>query len=456
MVIGDALPAPPARTVDAFVIWCLIAGLLLVTIGLTDTWRQELPVCASAIYLLAGYLIGPEVFGLLDLRLGNHAVVLERLTEGAVLVSLFAVGLRLRTPLRDRIWRTPLLLATAAMVITIALMTGLGLSLGLSVGSALLLAAVLAPTDPVLASEVQVLHSADRDRLRFSLTGEGGLNDGTAFPFVMLALGLLGLHELGQGGWRWWAVDVAWAVSGGVAIGWVLGFAFSRLVVYLRREREQALGMESFLSLGLIALTYGTAVAAHSYGFLAVFFAGLAMRQVERQDNPHVQPPDVPLEEAPSGTKTVSEVGLRDAVPPAQASAYMAKAVLDFTLDLEKLAELTVMLLVGSLITRAAFHPSTVAIALGLMFVARPLAVYASTATLPLSTTQRRLAAWFGVRGVGSMYYLAFAVSHGAAGEQTAFVVDAVLVTIVLSVLLHGSTATPVMRLYRRARGTRR
>ena len=441
---------------DTVVAWCLIVGVLLITIGLTDTWRQEMPVCASAIYLLAGYLLGPEVSGFLDLRLGTHAALLERLAEAAVLISLFAVGLRLRAPLRERLWRTPLVLATVAMVVTIALMTGLGLSLGLSLGSAVLLAAVLAPTDPVLASEVQVQHASDRDRLRFSLTGEGGLNDGAAFPFVMLGLGLLGLHELGQGGWRWWGVDVAWAVSGGVAIGWALGFAFSRAVVYLRREREQALGMESFLTLGLIAVAYGAALVVEAYGFLAVFFAGLAMRQVERQDNPRARPPEVPLEDAPAGTKTVSESGLDDAVPPAQASAYMAKAALDFTLDLEKLAELTVMLLVGSLITRGAFTMASVGVALGLIFVARPVAVYVSTLALPLTRTQRRLAAWFGVRGVGSLYYLAYAVSHGASGEQTAFIVDAVLVTIVLSVLLHGSTATPVMRLYHRSRGGKR
>jgi NhaP-type Na+/H+ or K+/H+ antiporter len=378
-------------------------------------------------------------------------VLLERLAEGAVLISLFAVGLRLRAPLRDRLWRTPVWLATLAMVITIALMAGLGLGLGLSLGSAVLLAAVLAPTDPVLASEVQVQHATDRDRLRFSLTGEGGLNDGTAFPFVMLGLGLLGLHELGPWGWRWWSIDVVWAVAGGVAIGWALGFAFSRAVVYLRREREQALGMESFLTLGLIALAYGVAIAAHTYGFLAVFFAGLAMRHVERQDNPKSNPAEP--QAAAVVTGTVADAGPPRNAAPAQTSAYMTKAVLDFTLDLEKLAELTVMLLVGSLITSAAFTSSSMAVALALMFVARPIAVYASTMGLPLTGTQRRLAAWFGVRGVGSMYYLAYAVSHGAAGEQTAFIVDAVLVTIVLSVLLHGTTATPVMRLYRRARG---
>ncbi|CAG0945995.1 K(+)/H(+) antiporter NhaP [Gammaproteobacteria bacterium] len=433
-----------------FVVWCLIIGVLLVVIGLTDTWRQQLPFSTSALYLLAGYLLGPEMVGLLDLRLSDNAVLLERLAEAAVLISLFAVGLRLRAPLDDPLWKTPLLLATVAMVLTIGAMVGIGLVLGLSLGSAVLLGAVLAPTDPVLASEVQVQHSEDRDRLRFSLTGEGGLNDGAAFPFVMLALGLLGLHELGFGGLRWWSVDVLWAVAGGIGIGWLLGFVFSRAVVYLRREREQALGMESFLTLGLIALTYGVALTIHTYGFLAVFAAGLAMRQVEREDNIE---PGVAADALPPESATVSDPGPPPAASPAQASAYMTKAVLDFTLDIEKLAELTVMLLIGSLLTLQAFTPSALAVAFGLIFVARPLAVYLTTWRLPLTRAQRRLASWFGIRGIGSMYYLAYAVAHGADNGETARVADAVLVTIALSVLLHGSTATPIMRLYRRARG---
>lgn len=425
-----------------FITWCLIVGVLLIVIGLTDTLRRELPVSTSAIYVLAGYLLGPEAFGLLDLRLARDSQLLERLSEAAVLVSLFAVGLRLRAPLNDRIWRTPFLMATLAMVLTIGMLVGLGLGLGLSLGSAVLLGAVLAPTDPVLASEVQVQHSHDRDRLRFSLTGEGGLNDGAAFPFVMLALGLLGLHDLGELGLRWWGIDVLWAIVGGVGLGWLLGFAFSRAVVYLRREQAQALGMESFLALGLIALTYGIALALHTYGFLAVFAAGLAMRHVERTDSPSAKTSD----SLPAQTAS-------EPIEPAQASAYMAKAVLDFTLDLEKLAELTVMVIIGSLLTRAAFTWASLAVAVGLIFVVRPVAIYLTTLWLPLTPGQRRLAAWFGIRGVGSLYYLAFAVAHGADSPEAALVADAVLVTVACSVLLHGSTATPIMRLYRRARG---
>jgi NhaP-type Na+/H+ or K+/H+ antiporter len=273
-----------------FAVWCLIIGVLLIFIGVSDTYRQQLPVSTSALYLVAGYLLGPEVYGFIDLDLWRHASVLEMLTEIAVLISLFAVGLRLRVRPSDRLWRTPIVLATAAMLITIGIVAGIGVALGLSLGAAVLLGAVVAPTDPVLASDVQVKRVTDRDRLRFSLTGEGGLNDGMAFPFVMLALGLLGEHELGAWGWRWWSVDFAWAIVGGLAIGWSLGLLVSRAVVYLRCAQEQALGMESFLTLGLIAVTYGIALSASTYGFLAVFAAGLAMRHVEHRENPHGEP----------------------------------------------------------------------------------------------------------------------------------------------------------------------
>jgi NhaP-type Na+/H+ or K+/H+ antiporter len=414
--------------------WCLVIGLLLIGMGLTDTVRRDLPFSASALYLLAGWLIGPHVGGLLQLDLFDHARLLETLTEVAVLISLFAVGLRLRVRLTDRLWLTPLLLATVAMVLTIGGLMAVGLALGASIGVALLLAAVLSPTDPVLASDVQVDNPDDRDRLRFGLSGEGGLNDGTAFPFVMLALGLLDLHDLGSGGWHWWAIDLLWAVAGGLAIGWVLGWSFSRMVLHLRREREQAFGMESFLTLGLIALTYGLALTLQTYGFLAVFVAGLAMRSVEYTDSDRHGKPRPPSNASP------------------ETSAYMARAVLDFALDIERLAELTVMLLVGSLLHAGVFNWTSLGVAAALLFVVRPLAVRLTLIRSELTPGQRRLAAWFGIRGVGSVYYLAFAISHGALHSEMTWVAEAVLASVVASVVLHGASATPAMRLYRRAR----
>jgi sodium/hydrogen antiporter len=428
-----------------FTTWCLVCGVLLVAIGLSDTWRQSLPFSTSAIYLVAGCLLGPEGFGLLRLQLGSDPAWLETLTEVAAMISLFAVGLRLRARLADPIWRPPLLMATLAMLLTIAAMWAFGLTLGLSSGAALLLAGVLAPTDPVLASDVQVDHSKDRDRLRFSLTAEGGLNDGAAFPFVMLALGMLGLHELGPFGLRWWGIDLLWATGAGLVIGWSLGFAFSRAVVFLRREKDQAFGMESFLTLGLIALSYGLATSVAAYGFLSVFASGLAMRHVERRDS-----------QAKPGGAAASAPDPDSAAGVGTDTAYMANAVLDFTLDLERIAELTVMLVIGSQLTPAVLSLQTVAVALFLMLVARPLAIVLSTYRTALTKRQRQLAAWFGIRGIGSMYYLAYAMAHGARSAETSFVADAVLVSITLSVVLHGSTATPMMRLYRKARSWHR
>jgi NhaP-type Na+/H+ or K+/H+ antiporter len=437
-----------ADPMTSFTQWCLILGPLLIFMGLSDTLRARLPFSSAALYLLAGALLGPHAFGLIDVSLPRDAAVVEVLTEIAVLISLFAVGLRLRATVHDRLWIVPLRLATLGMLATIGALVAVGLALGLPLGWAVLLGAVLAPTDPVLASEVQVRNVDDRDRLRFALSAEGGLNDGAAFPFVMLALGLIGVHELGDFGWRWWSVDVLWATAGGLALGWGCGHAFARVVVFLRHDRAQALGMESFLTLGLIALTYGAALATATYGFLAVFAAGLAVRHVEHSIAGFRPARDAAIGEA--GRPTPDE----PSAPrnPQEASATMARAVLDFTLDLERLAELAVMLLIGSLLSPEAFSAKTLAVAAALLFVARPLSIYLSTSGRRLSPAQRRLAAWFGIRGIGSMYYLAYAVGHDASGPPAEFVTDAVLVTIAVSVVLHGSSATPIMALYRRAR----
>ena len=192
-----------------FAAWSLVVGLMLITLVLSGTFLKRLPLSNAMLYLAAGFILGPAGWSVLAISPLNHAVILERLTEVAVLISLFSVGLKLGLPLSNRHWLLPLRLAFLSMALTVGLITAASMMiLSFSLGTAVLLGAILAPTDPVLASAVQVESSGDRDRLRFSLTGEGGLNDGAAFPFVMLGLGLMGLHDLGPLGWRWWSVDV--------------------------------------------------------------------------------------------------------------------------------------------------------------------------------------------------------------------------------------------------------
>lgn len=194
----------------------ILIGLVFVAMALTGSILKRLPLTTALLYLVLGAVLGSLGVGWIRLDPLGQSALLERLTEVAVIVSLFSAGLKLRTPFTSGRWQTPVRLAFLAMAVTVALITLVGVyALGLPLGAAVLLGAVLAPTDPVLASDVQVESPEDQDQLRFGLTGEAGLNDGAAFPFVMLGLGLLGLHELGEGGWRWLAVDVLWACAGG-------------------------------------------------------------------------------------------------------------------------------------------------------------------------------------------------------------------------------------------------
>ncbi|MEJ8851540.1 cation:proton antiporter [Variovorax rhizosphaerae] len=430
--------------------WALLIGALLMLMALSGTLVKTLPISAAALYMAIGCLVGPACLGWLQISLTHDAGLVEAISEVAVLVSLFAVGLRLQIRTEFASWRLPVLLASVTMLITIVLMTGFGMALQWSLPGALLVAAILAPTDPVLASDVQVRHEKDTDELRFGLTAEGGLNDGTAFPFVILALGLMGSHELGAGGWRWFGVDVLWAVTGGLALGWMCGAAFTRLTLFLQSAKQQALDMESFLALGLIALTYGIALRAGVYGFLAVFVAGLSMRNVERAVKAEAEQVlgAMPSAAIVAGSATDSREKTATQVKTVDA---MTRGVLGFARELEKFVELAAMLVIGCLLTTSMLTWRNVLLAVFLLAVARPLAVYATTWRSRWSTSQRRLAAWFGIRGVGSVYYLAYATNHSESVASNLDIAHAVLLAVAASVLLHGASATPLMRIYHAA-----
>src|SRR4051812_42631655 len=211
-------------------LWFLIIRALLLLMALLGSLVKRLPLSMAMLYLLIGVALGPMGAGLVAVDPLRHAAVLEPILEVGVLISLFSAGLKLRAPVSDLRWKLPIRLAVGAMLLSIALLAFTSVALlGLPVGAAVVLAAILAPTDPVLASDVQVEHPGDEHQVRFALTGEAGLNDGIAFPFVMLGLGLMGLHALGPYGVRWLALDVAWALAAGIAVGWLLGTAVARL-----------------------------------------------------------------------------------------------------------------------------------------------------------------------------------------------------------------------------------
>ena len=432
-------------------IWFVVTGLLLVGMAVASTVVARLPLTTALLYLAVGIALGPAGLGLIRLDPFRDSALLERLTEIAVLVSLFGAGLKLRRALSDPHWRLPLRLATLSMTLTVGLVAVVGVfAMGLPLGAAVLLGAVLAPTDPVLASDVQVEHPTDEDRLRFSLTGEAGLNDGAAFPFVMLGLGLLGLHEIGSLGWRWLVVDVVWATAAGLGVGWALGSGVSHVVLWLRRERKEAVGLDDLLGLGLIALAYGAALLLQAYGFLAVFAAGLALRREERLQTLAASgseaPPDV---HAAANSARAAEVATAHETAP----AYMAQAALGFTEQLERLLEVGVVLMLGGMLSSRTLAAEGWWFAPLLFLVIRPLAVVLGAPMRGAPPIQRWLAAWFGIRGIGSVYYLMFALQHGLEGPAAELLVSIVFTTVAASVVVHGISVTPLMRRYARVVG---
>jgi NhaP-type Na+/H+ or K+/H+ antiporter len=430
--------------IDTAIIWYLIVGVLLISMGLMESVLQKLPLSPAMFYLPVGYALGPAGFGLISIDVVEHAPTLTVIAEIALLISLFTVGLKLRVSLTDSIWWLPVRLGSIAMILTIGLLTMIGTHLlHLPLGAAVLLAAILAPTDPILASDVQIQDVGDRDRIRFSLSGEGGLNDGTAFPFVMLGLALLAVPDA-RAYISWSAVlTTAWGIVAGFGTGWIMGLAVGRLVVHLRHRYQSALGMEEFLTLGLIALSYSVAHLAHGIGFIAVFATGLAVRRIEYAASGAKAPDAVIGPVAPGATDDV-------ATDPEKAPAYMTEMVLGFNQQLEHIAEFAMVLMVGVLLSGSGFSREGAIVAALLFFVVRPASVTLALAGVKRTRLQNSLMSWFGIRGIGSLYYLMFALQYQWLPDLTNRFVSIVLTVIALSVVLHGISSTPLMNLYYR------
>lgn len=413
--------------------------------GLTASYVTRLPFTPTMVYLAIGIMLGPAGWAAVNLDPSARINLFLRCAEVAVVISLFTVGLKLRLPLRDKRWGPPLVLAFGSMAATVGLITLVGAwALHLPWGAAVLLGAILAPTDPVLASDVQMKHPGDRDELRLALSGEAGFNDGTSFPFVMLGLGLLGLHDLGPGAWRWWAVDVGWAVAGGLAIGGTLGLGAGRLILHLRTRKREAVTLDEYLLLGLIGLSYGLAVKLHAYGFLAVFAAGFAVRAVERQQT-RVDSKQVAKVLA-HGTK-----GLDPAKDPQLEPAYMASALLSFNEQLEHILEVGMVLMVGAALFVVGLAPAALWFVPLLFCVIRPLAVLPVWLTGRFTPRQFAGVAWFGIRGIGSIYYLMYALNLGLPGELARPMVSLTFTVVAVSIVAHGISVTPLLAYLKRS-----
>ena len=418
--------------------WLLVLGLLLLAMVLVNSALRRLPLTSPMVYLAAGWLLGPSVLDVLRPDPVAHAGVLGRVAEMGLLVSLFAVGLQLRVGLRDRRWRLPLKLAFLSLTLTVAMVAAVGiLLLGLQPGVAIVLGAMLAPTDPVLASALQPEEGTEPQPVSFTLAAEGALNDGAAYPFVVLGLATAGLVDRPL--FDWALLDFLWATAGGLGIGFGLGAMVGRSVVILRSRHGQALGLDVFLALGLIGTAYGLAHLCAASGFLAVFAAGLALGRVRERPTPGSAELKVPPTAAGHAYTTL-------AGHSHHASATMRATVEDFNEQMEKISEMGLVLLVGAMLPYAPFTWTTCWFVALLLLVLRPLSVLPCYLGEAAGATQMALAGWFGIRGIGSLFYLLLVLRMGIAGPAAETLVSLTLWSIAASILLHGLSARPLMR----------
>jgi NhaP-type Na+/H+ or K+/H+ antiporter len=399
--------------VDIYILDLLVIGLLLLTVTLGSGWIGRLPLSYALIYLIVGIALSPYGFNLVQTR--PDADLLERLTEFVVLISLFSCGLKMNRPLKSWAWNSTIRLIGFLMPISIFAIAAIGhFFLKLEWGVGILLGAILAPTDPVLASEVQLYDPQDRDELRFGLTSEGGLNDALSFPFVYF-----GLHWLKDDNWqswfgRWVAVDLFWAIAAGLLVGIGVARGICWLEQHLAKRHSIDEVMEDFVGLSTILLAYSVAELVHGYGFLAVFVAGVTMYNRRESDE-----------------RSLSR--------------------LRFMERLEKLTEIGTILLLGSLLRVEPMLKFAVPglIIAGLLFlVIRPLGAWVSTIGSPVHPATRLLFGWFGIRGVGSLYYLTYCLGQGLQDEAGEMIAWLTIIVVTISVTLHGVTSTPLMQWY--------
>lgn len=407
------------------VLFLLLFGFGLWLSFVLERRLRALPLSTTIIFVALGYAAFALPLGLPALTPevdSSQTNVLELVTEFIVVAALMGAGLAIDRAVSWRGWRQVASLLLVTMPLTIAAVAGLGWWAGLSTASALLLGACLAPTDPVLAREVQVDApggDAEESDVRFDLTVEAGLNDGLAFPFVHMALAVAAASGME---WlpRWLGFDLAYRVFAGVAVGALVGNLGGRLAHHevSRRaaDREGELEEAELPDYGVLVMAgvfsaYALAEAVHGYGFLAVFVAAVAARQRELGSEHHRWTHHF-IEQA----ERVVTVGMLYVL-----GGLAASGVLD------------------ALTWRSA------AVGLALLFVVRPAAGMLALIGRDLSKRERAVVSFFGVRGVGTVYYLAYAQTHGLTEDAPELWAIATF-TILASVVVHGVAATPMLR----------
>lgn len=403
--------------------------LLLASLGfatLIMAWlpsiSEKIKVSSPVILLPIGialYLFGTP-FGWNDLLWNDKSMMV--FSEAIVIISLMGAGLKIGGEYTLKAWKRPLLLITVTMPLTMVATYFLGIHyLALSIPASLLLAAILAPTDPVLASDVQ-LDDPERedklkDKIRFSLTAEAGLNDGMAFPFTYLAVLVAQAGSYAAFSFSDWLWDkLLLKVCIGVAVGCVAGMVLGYLITYLKKYAGLRT-YDSFLTLSLTFAVYGLSELLHGYGFMAVFFAGLSFRYTEN------------------------------------VSGAYKKQLHDFNHEIERLLVVVWIILFGGTIMNGILEMTDwkgILFSVVFVIVVRPLAGMISFIGIKDSFKNKLAISFLGIRGVGSIFYLSWAFLQTNAFEDKLELYAITAYIILFSIVLHGITAPSIVHYFKR------
>lgn len=420
-----SLAEPRARfagmvTMDLYIVLLTVFGAVVLLTAWLPMLLKELPLSLPIVCIAIGALLAwSPLSQIISANPLENLYVTERLTEFVLIVSLMGAGLKLDRVIGVRRWAVTWRLIGISMPLTIAAIAFVGWSLlGLGAASALLLGAALAPTDPVLASDVQVGpprsgKDGQEDELRFALTSEAGLNDGAAFPFVYLAIGLATSRISGEPFLAdWLLVGVLWKLAAGIGIGWIGGRVMGFLTFHLPNRAQISRTGDGFVVLGITCLAYGLTELAHGYGFIAVFVAALTLRSVERDHDYH-------------------------------------EHLHGFAEQIERLFMMVLLVCFGAAIAEGSIFGAlswpVVGAAALVLFVIRPLAGLIGLAGHPEPLKTKAAIAFFGIRGLGSFYYVAFALRQAEFSAPDVIWVTVCLV-VLASIAIHGTAVTPIMR----------
>lgn len=435
----------------SYLMWMAATGGLLLLMSLSYGWISRVPIPVFGLYLIVGIICGPWEMGILNIDIAAHAHLTSRITEIAMAASLFITGLKIRLPLTSPYWKMGIKLALPAMLLTIGgIMVAAHYLINLSWPLSLALGAILAPTDPVLASLVAINDARDDDQLRIALSSEAGLNDGTALPFLMLALiwyqadGAPTSEEL----LKWFSVDLLWALVGGLLIGFFLGRVVG-IIATRSRHAQGEVAPSDFIALALICLSFSLAIAVSASGFLAAFAAGIGLRSAEVSvQKRHADPEDDHDLPAEMQVNPHMRHALEEQNPIKSVGLVIGDA-LSFGDTVERLLAALLVIVLGVTLSQH-WDAHALVLAFIVFVVIRPLSVLIVTLRDGSSWFHRVSLGWLGIRGIGSLNYIAYAYVHGLQGADANIVADIAITIVTLSVLLHGISVTPLLTVRRK------